>query len=106
MTLSEFLLARIESEEKVARKREAEWEARGMTERMWRMSPDSPRRMLAECEAKRRIVGERARSYELALPSSDNEDWHMGHASGLYDAMRLLALPYADHPDYYIGWKP
>lgn len=43
-----------------------------------------PARVLAECEAKRRIVDEsRSRL-----------------------AMRLVALPYADHPDYREEWKP
>jgi len=45
-----------------------------------------PARVLAECEAKRRIVG---------LISSPGPQ-----------ALRLLALPYADHPDYLPEWKP
>jgi len=45
-----------------------------------------PGRVLAECEAKRSIV---------ELISSPGPQ-----------ALRLLALPYADHPDYLPEWKP
>lgn len=42
-----------------------------------------PARVLAEVEAKRRIV------FEVAMP-----------------VLALLALPYADHPDYREEWRP
>lgn len=48
-----------------------------------------PARVLAECEAKRRIV-------ELC----DGFD-EQGR-----EVRQLLALPYADHPDYREEWKP
>jgi hypothetical protein len=43
-----------------------------------------PARVLAECEARRRIVTE----------------------CGWETVMRHLALPYADHPDYRDEWRP
>ena len=43
-----------------------------------------PGRALAECDAKRRIVTE----------------------CGWVTVMELLALPYADHPDYREEWRP
>ena len=87
MTLTEFLLARI-----------AEDEAVSPTGR--RPSP----RDIAECEAKRRIV-------ELAAKA---EAWGEGTAGATAgyakvvasDTLRLLTLPYADHPDYREEWRP
>jgi hypothetical protein len=73
-----------------------------------------PARVLAECEAKRRIV-------ELAFSHAAKIDgeWGCCHSvqgirDGLCDEqrpddlplLRLLALPYADHPDYRDEWKP
>lgn len=54
----------------------------------------NPERVLAECEAKRQIIELRRR--KLA------DGW----ASGLGNAIKALALPYADHLDYQEGWRP
>jgi hypothetical protein len=49
-----------------------------------------PARVLAECETKRRIV---------LGDHPDNEYW-------AYDSiLRVLALPYANHPDYDEAWR-
>jgi hypothetical protein len=64
-----------------------------------------PARVLAEVEAKRRIV-------EVAM-----EQWRPGDlfngSQGASDIdceppwiLRVLALPYADHPDYDTAWRP
>lgn len=77
-----------------------------------------PARVLAECAAKRRLV-------ELHHPIEVYERWNPnGHCAECSDSgweaaidgaspvdfpcptMRLLALPYADHPDYREEWKP
>lgn len=63
-----------------------------------------PARVLAEVDAKRRILAEVypevAKAEELI-----QEEWHSGgNADG--DLLRLLALPYADHPDYRQEWRP
>lgn len=50
-----------------------------------------PARVLAECEAKRRIIG--------------LVDWP-GERLGIQQAMRRLAAVYADHPDYRSEWRP
>jgi hypothetical protein len=72
-------------------------------------------RMLAECEAKRRIVGELLERQamvdaEIANPafSEDlrDEAYDEGYEYGLEVALRFLALPYADHPDYGEDWRP
>ena len=62
-----------------------------------------PARVLAEVEAKRRIVEAWVRADEAAgsYPGTD-----AGIEMGLHEAIALLALPYADHPDYDPDWKP
>lgn len=50
-----------------------------------------PARVLAECEATRRIV-------EWAT-TEGHEQWGVG------PVLNLLALPYADHPDYRAEWR-
>ncbi len=49
----------------------------------------SPPRVLAECEAKRRLLG-----------------WARIEHRNTNPVLRLLALPYADHPDYREEWRP
>jgi hypothetical protein len=62
-----------------------------------------PVRVLAECDSKRRIV-EAHRRTDYRLP---HEGYRVtiGH-DGLDEAVRLLALPYVDHPDYDESWRP
>ena len=52
-----------------------------------------PERVLAECEAKRRIV----RRHTLCDDTSFGEPC---------EDLRDLAVPYRDHPDYRQEWKP
>ncbi|WKD36519.1 DUF6221 family protein [Streptomyces xanthophaeus] len=61
----------------------------------------NPARVLAEVDAKRRIVD----TCEEAL-ADDNGMYFTGWAHGLGRAVCLLALPYADHPDYREEWRP
>lgn len=98
--LAEFLLARIAEDE-------AWWHARH------EVDPQVPRRMLAECEAKRRIVawcGERERIHVPVFASDADaaraSEFVPGGLSHPADSvvLRLLALPYADHPDYRPEW--
>lgn len=87
----------------------------------------SPRLVLAECEAKRRIIelhdhpdgscwemhrgvygpGWPEGSYAVegqlwAHPSLEPPEVHPGPC----ETLQLLALPYADHPDYRAQWRP
>jgi len=119
VTLTEFLLARIAEDESVARNsalhfddgRRANWleAASGVLDtgdELWTLGDSAisrhaerfdPARVLAECEAKRRIV-------ELVRP-----DPSMPVDSGRFvsaGVLMLLALPYADHPDYRDEWRP
>ena len=89
MNLSEFLLARIAEDEMQARKHLLDADRHG-----W---GSYPARVLAECDAKRRIV-------ELA---DRDDNWRYGmHSEAIGEVLRLLALPYADHPDYREEWRP
>lgn len=123
MTLTEFLLARIAEDEAVAR---AVADLTGESNRWWVDGPaqesrkhwvyatgekfkyrevadhiarHDPARVLAECEAKRRIVA--------ALGDwDDGYVWSSSTGSRAEDALRALALPYADHPDFREEWRP
>jgi hypothetical protein len=99
-TLTEFLLARIAEDEAVARAaRPHEYlptrDGRNLTTID---AGDSARvgitsgRVLAECEAKRRIVN-------LDDLDGAGEDGHI-------HAVRCLASVYADHPDFREEWRP
>ena len=126
MNLAEFLLARIAEDEAAAaaavsrRDGVDKWEAVGsgtvvgpgydkVKHVMLPSSEDGaarhiarhdPARVLAECEANRRIV---------ALHGEvDPCDAHDGATFETVDCetLQVLALPYADHPDYRQEWKP
>ncbi len=60
-------------------------------------------RVLAECEAKRRIV----RHYESARDAKggDLNAARQTEMACSY-ALKCLAVPYADHPDYREEWRP
>jgi hypothetical protein len=58
-----------------------------------------PVRVLAECDAKQRIVEHETRSpYE--------KDFSIRREPADGPILRLLALPYAGHPDYREEWRP
>lgn len=57
-----------------------------------------PARVLAECEAKRRIVGEHSR-----IPG-DGINFTIAEQDRAEDVLLALALPYADHPDFDPAW--
>jgi hypothetical protein len=107
VTLAEFLLARIADDEAVARRN---WD--GLPVQAWSLNDDegfasvciAAPRVLAECEAKWRIV-------DRCAPLADEPD---EYPNGLISAravlaratLRALALPYADHEDFRPEWKP
>jgi len=118
LTLTEFLLARIAEDEASARESyEAVPPAFGAYGRLMLAAIDylivDPDRVLAECEAKRRIVewcSERDQVYigTFATDIPREKDFVPGALVHQTDAitLRFLALPYADHPDYREEWKP
>ena len=124
MTLTEFLLARIAEDEADARLamqhfKTGEWTHDGSiyaghemdevvdwvyNEAWAHIARHDPARVLAECEAKRRIV-------ELHGPDQPYCDLNFSNADHAYfegpcQNLQLLALPYADHPDYREEWRP
>lgn len=124
MTITEFLLDRIEEDEERARSADSgRWlpEDKGVTfefygdefpdgEAQVRLVADTranqnhiarwgPARVLAECAAKRAIL-------TLFKSEDVKEDWSIeaAYAAGVDDCIRALAAVYADHPDYENEW--
>lgn len=115
--LLEFIKARLYEEERDAREA-LTWEddrftghaymwmhvayLRGKVKRQ-HVIPDalSPRAVLAEVDAKRRIVAYVER--ELADLGGGNPYWY---DDKMWPIVRMLALPYAGHRDYDEGWRP
>lgn len=128
MTLTEFLLARIAEDETVARagKGDTAWScdpsranpifaqvvsgdgavaSAMLTTDGEHIARHDPARVLAECEAKRRIVSVRAAIGMRHGGTMDEVD--AAHAAVQKQrewTWRLLALPYAGHPDYLAEW--
>ena len=121
MNITEFLEARITEDEEVARaaiqpeemypygdrklpRLEAhEWGAQidGYVGGTWgtHAARHDPARILAECAAKRAIIE------QWDDPAfSDQGAYDAGHARATDDAVRALAVVYADHPDYRQEW--
>lgn len=116
MTLTEFLLARLAEDEHAAEywflADVRAWSADGNDVR-WaggfiaegvgdhvadHIARHNPARVLADVEAKRRIV--EALSHE---PPPSGSEWARLTNFNLH---ALLALPYADHPDFDESWRP
>lgn len=62
-----------------------------------------PARVLREIDAKRKIIAAYA---QVAANDVNEVEYAHGYANALGDAVRLLALPYADRPDYRAEWAP
>lgn len=95
MTITEFLEARISQDEDHARKL-AETDRRPVLSLA--NTINHPQRLLAECAAKRAIIG-------LHSPTDpcDAHDEQLNTVS--CDTLRTLAAIYADHPDYKTEWE-
>lgn len=108
MTLTDFLLARIAEDEAEVSK----WlVSENLDVAGWYAirGPEVPRpvkeRALAKCETARRVALEYA-----DIDPEGNMRWDEspagGYGEGLLLAVRHIALPYAEHPDYRQEWKP
>ena len=103
MTLSEFLLARIAEDEAYVINTNCHC---GEYEDAW--LPDCPSRILAECEAKRRIVEQAVDARRAAdrwtverLKTDTSSPLpEYARADAYAEVLRFLAIPYADHPDH------
>jgi hypothetical protein len=60
-----------------------------------------PARVLAEVEAKRRVI---TAEQDRVLEEGPLPERMRGEIET--DVLRLLTLPYADHPDYREEWRP
>ncbi|MDT9688182.1 DUF6221 family protein [Streptomyces sp. P9(2023)] len=95
-----FLRARLDEDEQTARAASDGWYlydpeqaiAFVPVEDTQHIARHTPARVLAEVDAKRRILND-------LWGGPDHEDMWAHH-------IRLLALPYADHPDYRDEWRP
>lgn len=94
MTLAEFLEARFAEDEAYAAYLQRQQEGNTTWAPPWTVT--APARMLADVEAKRRIV--KAYQYLVSDPELRMQAWTF--------ALRCLAEPYAKHPDYRPDWKP
>jgi hypothetical protein len=119
-TLTDFLLARINEDEAAARKadkfrwdrpsdapwRRAEQLAETGSKPQAHIARWNPARVLAECEAKRRIIGMYERAHDAE--TTDRHLWaaYREERTAFQRALEALALPYADHPDYDESWRP
>ncbi|MGA4864080.1 DUF6221 family protein [Streptomyces lavendulocolor] len=65
-----------------------------------------PARVLAEVDAKRQMIDEYARNAEAAEAEQCPNEWNGGIDKLGHFVLPLLALPYADHPDYRDEWRP
>lgn len=131
MTLTEFLLARIAEDEAVASAALAAYDSPGGISAQWWTKAElagreldaedighivrhDPARVLAECEAKRRIVELHEPFVPYSGPSkcvacADNLDAdHDGAPMVAWPCptVRALASVYAEHPDYDEAWRP
>lgn len=96
MTIIEFLEARIAEDEQTAN-----WAIEGGDP-----SPTiGPTRLLAECEAKQWILALRD-TWQREAEALGDIPLLASRVSAADAILRVLALPYADHPDYRQEWRP
>lgn len=100
MTLTEFLLARIEDRERLADEVHIDDCSCLLRPTPFPCDCGEPARVLAECEAKRQIVAMQAENDDVR-----HEPGFHYKAQMIEGILRTLALPYADHPDYNARWR-
>jgi hypothetical protein len=99
MTLVEFLKARLDEDEQVAKAASDPGGPHLPAAQLEHARRHDPARVLAEVEAKRRIID--------AHHPVDPCDAHDASFETIScDTLLLLALPYADHSDYDEAWRP
>lgn len=94
-TVTEFLLARVSEDEAGALARA---QLGGVCSGCEHTCGSDAERTLAEANAKREVVD--------LISSTDSHEIHPDAWTVAKWAARLLAFPYADHPDYREEWKP
>jgi hypothetical protein len=112
MTLTEFLLARLDEDEAAAREAARAEEATTVPAGSGAAAPGvvrlSPARALAEVEAKRRIVTLAYEATGLDMDGDVEREVNARRESGVEFVgermLRAIVLPYADHPDHDDAW--
>lgn len=107
MDLVEFLRSRLDDEAAVAQKsydEAGDYRLDGSMATQLHFANWKPDRVLADVEAKRRIVGSTA--HPPKAWSVFDDGFRRGQMAAHDDVLRLLALPYATHPDYREEWRP
>lgn len=113
MDLVQWLTAQLDEDERVARvcSGDGKWDERDIaiygphlgTEVLAHMARHDPARVLREIDAKRQLLD----AYAAVAENDVNEvEYAHGYANALGEAVRLLALPYADRPGYLEKWRP
>lgn len=75
------------------------------TEDALHIARHDPARVLADVEAGRSLLAEYEAVAEMDIEDAEPE-FAYGRAVGLGIAVRLRALPYADHPEFREEWRP
>lgn len=110
--LTEFLRARLDEDEQAARQAEQVWPSTHFTVEpgsiviMRHLRTYEPPRVLAEVEAKRRILGSHYDYHGVCPRCFDWQNKPVEREPWPCEVARLLALPYASHPDYQEQWRP
>jgi hypothetical protein len=116
--LDEFLLARIAEDKRVAAQAAAAWPDGGLDDGVpagarEHVARHDPEAVLADCAARWRLVlACRELRPELAFVGSRQRGLSdfpvppVGAQQLAALTLALLALPYADHPDYLPEWRP
>lgn len=78
-------------------------EARNVWNDAEHVARHDPARVLREIEAQRRLL---AAYVQVAANDVNEVEYAHGYANALGEAVRLLALPFADRPGYRESWRP
>jgi hypothetical protein len=110
MTLTEFLRARVAEDEQRAQvsidhhEADEPWgyahlEGDGPHIAAW-----SPWRVLEECRAKRELV--ELHDENSSIPGRETLSCWVCGDDYPCQTLRIMAIPYADHPQFHPGWRP
>lgn len=110
--LVEFLRARLDEDERAAKDAPqsawsdeyGEFRSRG-GELFGHVLRHDPARVLREVHAKRKLLGSHYNYDGLCPRCFDFSNKPVQREAWPCEVVRLLALPYADHPDYHEEWK-
>jgi len=102
--LTDFLMARTAEDEAMAREWPDDDVTPGSVDVFGRPIYGARSRVLADCEAKRRIVAEQVRERHV-IDQGHVTDWTMGGWGARHTCLRALASIYRAHPDFDPAWE-